>query len=84
MASNPSPDGNYMVPGKVSLDTEESLNRYWNKFSCALLDRIAVQNQSETGDTPEILNKLSSSPEDSTSNPQAPENLDLLGGEDDN
>ena len=49
-----------------------------------ILDRITSQNQSETGDTPEILNKLSSSPEDSTSNPQAPENLDLLGGEDDN
>ena len=44
MTSSPSPDGNYMVPGKVSLDTEESLNRYWNKFSCSLLDRIAVQS----------------------------------------
>lgn len=44
MTSNPSSDGNYMVPGKVSLDSKESLNRYWNKFGNPLLDRVAVQS----------------------------------------
>lgn len=49
-----------------------------------ILDNIAAKNQSETGDTPELLNKLDSTPasEDSTSTPEAPDSLDLLGGED--
>lgn len=43
LAANPCPCGNYGSPGKICLCSAQSVERYWQKFSGPLLDRIDIR-----------------------------------------
>lgn len=43
MATNPSPDGNFLVEDKICLSSAKTIEQYWQKFSSPLLDRVEIK-----------------------------------------
>lgn len=58
MATNPCPCGCYGTKDKICLDSQKSIDLYWQKFSAPLIDRVEIKNFVQRDETDERMTSL--------------------------